>query len=214
MPKADKERKEAIERLFAAGYIKSRVVKDAMTRVDRRDFVPQSLRKYAYVDSPMPIPGNATISAMHIHAITLSELDLKPGDKALEVGAGSGILLAYLKELVGKSGLVVGTEINKETYEFAKQNLEKTGYDVILENRDGSRGFPERSPYDKIAVSAACEKIPDELVSELKSGGKLIAPVGKFYQQLILLEKRGKKTTEKDLGMVVFVLLKQKESLL
>ncbi len=205
---ADEEHKGAIERLFAAGHIKNRIVKDVMLKVDRKDFVPQNLRKYAYTDSPMPIPGNVTISAMHMHAITLSELEPKPGDNVLEVGAGSGILLAYLKELVGKSGLVVGTEINKETYDFARQNLKKTGYDVILENCDGSKGYPKHAPYDKIIVSAACEKIPDELVSELKDRGKLIAPVGKFYQQLILLEKKGGKITKKDLGGVVFIPLR------
>ncbi len=207
MPRADKERKEAIERLFAAGCIKSRVVKDAMMRIDRRDFVPQSLRKYAYVDSPMPIPGGATISAMHIHAIVLSELGPKHGDKVLEVGAGSGILLAYLRELVGKDGLVAGTEINKETYEFAKRNLEKTGYDVMLKNCDGSKGYLERAPYDKIIISAACEKIPGALIAELNDNGKLIAPVGKTFQQLVLLEKKNGKMSEKDLGTVIFVQL-------
>src|SRR5438445_10609851 len=121
-----------------------------------------------------------TISALHMHSIMLSAAKLKNGDKFLEIGSGSGILLAYAREIVGEKGEVFGMEINKEAFEFAKENLKKTGYGkkVKLLFGDGSLGLPEYAPFDKIISSASCLEIPKACIDQLKEGGILITPIG------------------------------------
>lgn len=199
-----------IQFLENCGYIKYPAVKRAMLKVKREDFVLPQYREKAYSNMPLPIPGNVTISAEHMHAIFLSALNLKPGEKVLEIGAGSGILLAYMKEIVGEKGEVYGVEIIPETYEFAKKNLKNTGYwnKVKLVLGDGSKGLPEFAPYDKIVSSAAPKKeIPKAWINQLKPGGILVTPLGPTYEQdLICLEKtREGKIIKKNLGPVVFV---------
>ena len=211
----DKQRKEMVDFLDNCGYMKYPAVKRAMLKVKREDFVSPEHREVAYSNTPLPIPGGGTISAEHMHAIFLSTLKLKPGDKVLEIGAGSGILLAYMKEIVGKRGNVYGIEIIPETYEFAKKNLKKTGYwdKVKLFLGDGSKGLPKFAPYDKIISSASpVREIPKEWIEQLKLGGILITPLGSvFGQDLIFLEKtKDGKIRKKNLGPVIFVELKEK----
>lgn len=147
-----------------------------------------------------------------MHAISLEALNLRPGDKFLEVGAGSGIMQAYAYEIVGKKGKVIGVEINKDTYEFGKKNLEKAGYkNVKFILSDGSLGLPEEASFDAILVSAACPDIPKPLIQQLKPGGKIVAVVGPAYgeQQLVSLEKTKEgKFKRKILLPVIFVPLK------
>lgn len=145
----------------------------------------------------------------------MSALKLKEGNKVLEIGAGSGILLCYIKEIVGDKGEVIGIEINRETYEFAKENLKKTGYErkVKLVLGDGSFGLKEEAPFDRIVCSAACPKIPENWIEQLKNGGILVAPVGEIGgdQNLIFLKKlKGGKIVTKNLGPVIFVPLSGK----
>ncbi|MEM5829304.1 MAG: protein-L-isoaspartate O-methyltransferase [Candidatus Aenigmatarchaeota archaeon] len=211
----DKQRKEMIQFLENCGYIKYPAVKRAMLKVKREDFVPPEYRDQTYSNTPLPIPGNVTISAEHIHAIFLSALKLKPGEKVLEIGAGSGILLAYMKEIVGEKGEVYGIEIIPETYEFAKKNLKRTGYwdKVKLILGDGSKGLPKYAPFDKIVSSAAPkERIPKAWIDQLKPGGILVTPLGPTYKQdLICLEKaKDGRIIKKNLGPVVFVELIEK----
>ena len=206
----EKQRTDIVKHLGKIGYIKDPKIKKAMLKVKREQFVLPDYKQNAYVDMPLPIPGDATISALHMHAIFMSSVKLKAGDKVLEVGAGSGILLAYIKEVVGSKGKVVGIEFTPETYEFAKKNLKKSGYEkkVKLILGDGSKGVPEESPFDKIIVSAACPEIPRPLIKQLKRGGILVAPVGGISsgQDLIYLEKTKKgETIRKNLGGVIFV---------
>jgi len=206
-------RKQIVESLERIGYVKSLSVKKAMLKVRREDFVPYESKENAYLDTPLPIPGNATISAPHMHAISLETLKLKPGDKFLEVGAGSGIMQAYVYEIIGEKGKVIGIEINKETYEFGKKNLERAGYtNVRFILGDGSKGLPEEAPFDKILVSAACPDIPKPLIKQLKQDGIILAVVGSAYgeQQLVSLEKKERKFIRKTLLPVVFVPLKGK----
>ena len=215
MRSLEKQRKDVVEHLERMGYIKDLRIKRAMLKVKREDFVLPEHRNNAYVDTPLPIPGGVTISAPHMHAIFLSALKLRPGDKVLEIGAGSGILLAYMKEIVGKKGKVYGIEIIPETYEFAKKNLKKAGYwnKVKLVLGDGSKGLPEFAPYDKIVSSASpVEKIPRAWINQLKPGGILVTPLGPAYSQdLILLEKtKDGKIKRKNLGPVIFVELIEK----
>jgi len=208
------QRERIVESLERIGYVKSPAVKKAMLKVRRENFVPSESSENAYLDTPLPIPGNATISAPHMHAISLETLKLKPEDKFLEIGAGSGIMQAYVYEIVGKKGKVIGIEINKETYEFGMKNLERAGYtNIRFIIGDGSEGLGEEAPFDKILVSAACPDIPKPLIKQLKQDGIILAVVGSAYgdQQLVSLTKsREGKSVRKNLLPVIFVPLKGK----
>lgn len=211
----DKKRREIVQFLKNNGYVKYPAVERAMLKVKREDFVPPEYRAEAYSNTPLPIPGGVSISAEHMHAIFLSALKLRSGDRVLEIGAGSGILLAYIKEIVGRGGKVFGVEIIPETYEFARKNLKKTGYwnKVKLILGDGSKGLPEFAPFDRIISSASpVRNIPKAWINQLKPGGILVTPLGPTYSQdLIYLEKTEKgKIIRKNLGAVVFVELVEK----
>ncbi len=179
-----------------SGYISSDAMAEAVLRVPREEFMDSSYASYAYVDKPFPIPGDGgqTISAPYMYPIFYEPLSLKGGDRVLEIGAGSGYGAALARELVGESGLVVSVEINEITYRFAQANLDRTGYrDIILVLGDGSLGYVDKAPYDAICVTAACPMVPEPLVEQLGSPGKLMAPVGSSYsvfgQDLVLMEK-------------------------
>jgi len=197
-----------VEKLEKLGYIGNEEVKKAMLKVKRELFVPRYLKRVAYEDRPLPIPAGQTISAPHMHAMMLTELRLKKGMKVMEIGAGSGILLAYMKEIVGERGKVIGLEIVKEVYEFAIKNLKESGYygKVELILKDGKEGYEEEAPYDRIVSSAAARKIPSSWKEQLKDGGILITPVERFgWQELILLEKKGNKYMTEKICPVSFV---------
>lgn len=200
--------------LQSSGYIKSPAVKRAMLKVLRELFVPEEYHGQAYDDTPLPIPGGQTISAPHMHAITLSELKLKHGDKVMEIGAGSGILLAYIREMVGNKGKVVGIEINKDAYKFGKRNLDEAGYkDIVLIRGNGSFGCQQYAPYDKIIVSAASPDIPKPLVEQLKTNGIILIVVGspEGEQNLIKVRKMTSgKLIKKEILPVIFVPLRGK----
>lgn len=206
--KYENKRKALVNQLVDYNYIKDKKIEKAMLAVKRDDFVLPEHKDRAYEDSPLPIPDESTISAPHMHAIYLSSAELKTGDDVLEIGAGSGILLAYVKEIVGKKGNVVGVEISPDVYRFAKNNLEKAGYSdkVKLVLSDGIKNVKKR--FNKIFLSATTPDIPKEFVDMLKSGGVLIAPVGNPYgnQELLLVKKNSQgKAVMKSLGPVAFV---------
>ncbi len=204
--------KEVIERLIKEGYIKSDRVIKALLKVPREEFVPEHLKKYAYVDTPLEIGYGQTISAIHMVGLMCELLDLKPGMKVLEVGTGSGYHAAVVAEIVGKDGLVVSIERIPELAERAKKTLKKLGYDnVIVVVGDGTLGYPELAPYDRIYVTAAGPKIPKPLIEQLKNGGKLVMPIGKYFQELIVAEKIGDEIKIKKYGPVSFVPLIGKE---
>jgi len=208
------KRKALIKRLEEYGRIKNPKIKKVMLKIKREDFVLPEHRENAYDDTPLPIPADATISAPHMHAIYLSAADLKSGEKVLEIGAGSGILLVYMKELVGPRGEVVGVEIIPEVYSFAKNSLERAGYakKVQLILGDGCKGVNlGKKKFDKIFISATCPKIPKPLIEQLKNGGMIIAPIGEPYghQELVCVKKTKQgKIVMKSLGPVVFVPLR------
>ncbi|UCH57078.1 MAG: protein-L-isoaspartate O-methyltransferase [Candidatus Bathyarchaeota archaeon] len=196
MPDFSDQRTRMVQRYRRAGYIKTEAMAQAVQRVPREEFMDPSYAEYAYVDQPFPIPGDGrqTISAPYMYPIFYEPLDLKEGDRVLEVGAGSGYGAALARELVGPPGLVVSIEINPTTHRFAVENLKRTGYeDVVLVLGDGSLGYPEEAPYDAVCVTAACPSIPQPLIDQLESPGRLMAPVGGSYslygQDLVCLEK-------------------------
>lgn len=197
-----------VESLKRRGYISTAGVEAAMRRVSREEFLPESLRDDAYVDTPLPIGEGQTISAPHMVAIMAEQLDLGPGMKVLEIGAGSGYHAAVCAEIVGQEGHIYTVERISSLASFAEANLRKTGYAPIVTVifGDGTRGLPEHAPYDRIFVAAGAPDIPSPLIGQLAEGGKLLVPVGgRFYQDLIRIEKRGAKLKKENLGGCVFV---------
>lgn len=188
----DKERTKKVWWLVKHGYLESARIRQALLKVPREDFIPWDYRDYAYQEVPLPLPGEkSTISCPHSYPLFYEPLGLDEGHRFLEVGTGSGYGAAIGREVVGPNGLTVSVEIDPVTFEFAKKNLETAGYgDIILVNGDGGLGYPELSPYDRIAITAACVEIPPPLIEQLKIGGRLIGPVLKDGDQdLVLLEK-------------------------
>lgn len=212
MPDFFKQRKEMIKRYSRAGYITKNYMAEAMMRVPREEFMDMRYKKYAYYDQPFAIPGDGrqTISAPYMYPATFEPLLIKEGHQILEVGAGSGYGAALARELVGQNGLVVSIEINEITYRFAKENLSRAGYDdIILILGDGSKGYLEKSPYDAVSITAATPRIPEPIIQQLASPGRVVAPVGPPYhsgQDLVLFQKTEEgRFTEKTLMKVVYV---------
>ena len=206
-----REREKKIEELIKKGYIKSEQIKEAMLKVQREDFILPEYRDYAYLEVPFPIPGeNATISCPHSYPLFYEPLGLDKGHKFLEVGLGSGYGAALAREIVGSEGLVVSIDIDLWTFTFAKRNLAQAGYrDIILVQGDGGLGYPEKAPYDRICITAACPEIPLPLFEQLRIGGKLIAPVIEGgIQNLILHEKDSQDIKKKFICEVLYVFLK------
>ena len=189
MDEFKEKRERLIERLRHELELSDKVV-EAMKKVPRHLFIPPAYRSEAYVDTPLPIGKGQTISAPHMVAIMCELLDLKKGDKVLEVGAGCGYHAAVVAEIVGREGKVIAIERIPELAETAKRNLEALGYDnVKVVVGDGSKGYEKEAPYDKIYVTASAPKIPEPLIEQLKVGGKLVIPVGDFTQHLYVVEK-------------------------
>ncbi|MFB0558636.1 MAG: protein-L-isoaspartate O-methyltransferase [Candidatus Bathyarchaeia archaeon] len=210
-----RERMEKVKWLAEQGFLRSRRIASAMLKVSRELFIPEKYRDYAYLEVPLPLPGrNATISCPHSYPLFYEALELKAGERFLEVGSGSGYGAALAREIIGEGGKVVTLEIDEETYEFARANLERTGYgDVLIFLGDGSLGCPSHGPYDKVCVTASCPRIPDPLIYQLDLGGRLIAPVGspRSTQDLVLLEKKRDGTWEtKPIDKVLYVPLRGK----
>ncbi|HLB80386.1 MAG TPA: protein-L-isoaspartate(D-aspartate) O-methyltransferase [Dongiaceae bacterium] len=160
----------------------------AMAKVPRHEFVPLELRQFAYVDSPLPIGYDKTISQPFIVALMTDLLDLKPDDTVLEIGTGLGYQAAVLSELAGR---VYSVEIIEELATEARRRLKQLGYDKIEQRLgDGSQGWVQHGPYGKILVTAAPELIPPPLLNQLKPEGRMVLPAGiEDAQQLILVEK-------------------------
>jgi protein-L-isoaspartate(D-aspartate) O-methyltransferase len=184
----EREVRSLIDRELRPEGITDERVLDAMYRVKREKFVPETLRNRAYDNNPLPIGENQTISQPYIVARMTQALDLRPEDKVLEVGTGSGYQAAVLAEM---AGVVYSMERLEGLALKARTNLYSQGYrNIILVVGDGSKGLPEYAPYDKIIVTTASPHVPEPLVEQLKYGGKLVIPVGgKYVQDLQLVEK-------------------------
>jgi len=210
-----KKKDRLVKHFIASNTLKSEKVIHAFRTVPRELFLPDSLVDSAYNDTPLPIGNGQTISAPHMCVIMAEVLDLEVGMKVLEVGTGSGYHAALIAEIVSPSdsqasGHVFSIERVKRLSESARKNLERAKYSsrVTVIHGDGTLGYPEQAPYDRILVTAAGPKIPEPLIDQLKNGGKLVIPVGGvyFFQTLMLTTKdlEGKIKKEKR-GGVSFV---------
>ncbi|MEA3487680.1 MAG: protein-L-isoaspartate O-methyltransferase [Euryarchaeota archaeon] len=183
------ERTRMVEYLRQQGV--HEMVLEAMLRVKRHLFVPPERSDQAYGDYPLPIGEGQTISAPHMVAMMCDYLDLKKGDKVLEVGAGSGYHAAVIAELIGEEGHLYTVERIPWLVEFSMKNMERAGYkNVTVTHGDGTLGLPEHAPYDKISVTCAAPDVPPPLIEQLKTGGKMVIPLGGYTQKLYLLEKK------------------------
>ncbi|HJM17097.1 MAG TPA: protein-L-isoaspartate O-methyltransferase [Candidatus Poseidoniia archaeon] len=181
-----KEREILLDYLERKNYLKTSKVREAMLTVDRRNFVRSSDRLLAYDDTPLRIGQGQTISAPHMVAMMLEELNLCDEDNLLEIGSGCGYHAAVASKMVSK---VTTIERIPYIYELACENLE--GYENIdIINGDGSRGFKHNSPYQKIMVTCGAPRVPTPLVDQLEKGGLMVIPVGgRLAQELLTIEK-------------------------
>jgi len=202
----EEEMERMVEKLIRGGYIHSPGVVAAMKRIPRHLFV--DIGRSAYVDSPMSIGEGQTISAPHMVGIMLEALDLAENQKILEVGGGSGYHAALVGEIVGEGGMVYSIERIEKLALKAKHAVERIGLSerVRIIVGDGSLGYPEHAPYDRIFVTCAAPTIPPPLTDQLDEGGKLLIPVGGTYlQDLVLATKKRNKIKRKSYGGCVFV---------
>jgi len=180
-----------INSLIKQGYLKSDILIEAFFNVERKEFLPQELEDQAEANIALPIGYGQTISQPLTVAFMLELLNPQAGQKILDVGSGSGWTTALLAFVVGEKGKVVALERIKELFEFGKKNVQKFSFYekgiVEFYEADGTKGFPQEAPFDRILVSAAAEEVPPALKEQLKINGKLIIPVG---DELCYLEKK------------------------
>ena len=180
-----------ISDLIKNGYLKSDSIIDAFSKVNRVEFVTDDMESQADVDVALPIGYGQTISQPLTVAFMLELLDPRAGQIILDVGMGSGWTTALLAEIVGKAGKVIAVERIKELMERGKKNVDK--YDYVGRGiaefylADGSRGLPQKAPFDRILVSASSPSIPQPLKDQLKIGGKMVLPV---RNSIFYLEKK------------------------
>ncbi len=200
----DSGRRTMIERhLRARGLTDSRVL-EAMAAVDRRAFVSPSLSDQAYSDRALPLERGQTISQPYVVAAMIDALELRPTDRVLEIGGGSGYAAAVAAQLAAE---VVAVERDEGLAADAVDRLAALGYDnVETVVGDGSAGLPDRAPFDAIMVSAACPEVPRPLIEQLAPGGRLVAPVGpRWGQTLVLLRSEDGRLERQELFPVAFV---------
>jgi protein-L-isoaspartate(D-aspartate) O-methyltransferase len=176
----------------------------AMGKVPRHEFVPERLRSQAYLDCPLPIGHDQTISQPFIVAFMTERLEPGPADKVLEVGTGSGYQAAVLAELGAK---VYTIEIIDDLAKRAAADLKRLAYtNVYVRTGDGYKGWPEAAPFDAIIVTCAPESVPPPLIEQLKNGGRMIIPIGSGWdQELVLLRKQAGKLEQHAVLPVRFV---------
>ncbi len=180
------QRKELVVSLEKLG-IKDINVLNAILKVKRENFVKEEFKKYSYDNIALPINSNQTISQPFTVAFMTEQLAVSPGEKVLEIGTGSGYQTAVLAEMGAD---VYSIERIKELSEEAEMKLYSSGYRVRLKNDDGTMGWQEYSPFDKIIVTAGSPKLPKILLSQLNAGGRMVIPVGdESVQELTVIKK-------------------------
>jgi len=218
-------KEELINHLILSGVLKTPQLISAFKKIDRADFVRESLQSEAYEDFPLPIGEGQTISQPTTVAFMLELLKLEPGEKILDVGSGSGWTTALLASCVGieapkpkvksqkskEKGRVIGVEIIPELVEFGQKNLKKyPALPAEIHQAGAELGWPSEAPYDKILVSAAADKVPKELIKQLKVGGTLVIPILNSIWKIDKISDR--EIAQKEFPGFVFVPLKIKNS--
>lgn len=204
------EREKMVNRLSESGYIKTKKVRKAMEAVPREEFIPASNRPYAYLDQPLPIGEGQTISAPHMVAMICEILELEEGMKILEIGTGFGYNAAVVAQIVGKKGHVYSIERINSLAETAKDNFQRTGLgeNITVVVGDGTNGYPEEAPFDRIYGTASAPALPEPLRDQLKIGGIMLIPVGEqhYFQDLVYIKRESEdKYERKSIGGVAFV---------
>jgi len=206
MSKFEYLRKQMIDYQLAARGLRDQIVLNAVDAVPREEFVPTELVEFAYSDSPLPIAASQTISQPYIVALMTAALELRPQDRALEVGTGSGYAAAVLAEIAKE---VYTIERHKILADTARSKLNELGYNNIrVLYGDGTLGWPEHAPFDAIVVAAGAPEVPENLKQQLAIGGRLVIPVGSTLRTQKLLRVRRiseHEYQEEDLGGVRFV---------
>lgn len=200
------QRQRLILKLKKEGYIKSKNVELAFLKTPRENFINEMYLNSAYADNPLDIGYGQTISAPHMVAIICEKLNLKKGQKILEIGSGSGYHAAIISNIIGKTGILFSIERIPSLADFAKSNLKKSkieNVEIII--GDGSFGFSKEAPFDRIYLTCATPRFPQNLIKQLKDPGKLIAPVGNVFCILKSLEKINGKEIIESHGGCAFV---------
>ncbi len=203
------ERRAMVRHQLQARGIRDARVLAAMRDVPRHRFVPEAFRPAAYSDEPLPIGRGQTISQPYVVAYMAEALQLRGGERVLEVGSGSGYAAAVLS-LLGAE--VYGIELERELYERSVATMGALGYpNVHLRWGDGFHGWPENAPFHAIVLSCAAESVPAPLWAQLAEGGRLVYPRGSAHdvQELVLVTKTGGKPREERLAPVRFVPLRR-----
>lgn len=198
-----RRRMNMVDNQIRARGIRDARVLEVMRKVPRHEFVPAEQAANAYDDNPLPIGLGQTISQPYIVAYMTEQLQVTPQSKVLEIGTGSGYQAAVLGELAKE---VYSIEIVRELAQRSTDTLARLGYaNVHVKAGDGYRGWPEQAPFDRIIVTAAPDHVPQPLVDQLAVGGRLIIPVGDYYQQMLILTKTPRGVVEEKTIDVVFV---------
>ena len=201
-----REREEMVERQLKRRGITEAGILDAFRAVPREAFIAGNNVHLAYGDHPLPIEAGQTISQPYIVGLMIQAAAIKPGDRVLEVGAGSGYAAAVISRIAGK---VIGIERQQQLVEVARERLRRLGYDnVEIVEGDGTRGWSDGAPYDAILAAASGSHVPRPLVEQLAPGGRIVMPVGDpgAVQELIKVTKSDDGTLiQQNLGGVRFV---------
>lgn len=198
MSNLKKRKNKLLDSLKQQGF-EEKIVK-AFEKVKREEFVPNNQKGLSYEDTPLPIGQGQTISQPSTIAFMLSLLEVENNQKILEVGSGSGYVLALLSQ-INNSGQITGVERIEELFLQSRENLKKYK-NIQVFKAEKTFGLKKHSPYDRILVSASAQEIPQELVDQLKTGGILVMPV---QESIIQLRKGKKSNTIKEIPGFVFV---------
>jgi protein-L-isoaspartate(D-aspartate) O-methyltransferase len=202
----DVARNRLVDRLVERGHVERDSTERALRAVPRHEFVPEGTRRNAYEDRPLPIGNDQTISAPHMVAIMTDLLAAERGDSVLEIGTGCGYHAAVTAEVVGP-GNVYSVEYHADLARESRERLARLGYDVHVRHGDGHEGWPEHTPYDRAYLTCAPQTLPETVVRQVRSGGRVVAPEGAGVggQTLVVLTPTAHGVERETHGRVRFV---------